>query len=185
MLAQWQWHLTRETYWYSASGTLHKKNHGAVTVRLYWKKILAQWQWHYSRKISEQWQWRYCYKILVKWVTLTREYIGTATVTLNTIKILAQWHFTRDKYCNSESHFIQGRQLISARTFQVCWSILKIFVTQALHASPFMNCALYGSRRHGRDTWLEGANKILPRFLHFLSDSYKIRCTRFARKFVK
>ena len=150
-MAQWQWHLTRETFWHSGNDILLEENSGTVTVTLYSRKILAQWQWPYCCKILKQWQ----------------------------------WHNTREKYCHSEWRFIQGRQLISVRTLQVCWSILEIFVTQAFHAKPFMNCAFYGSRCHERHTWLEGANNIFPRFLHILSDSYKIRRTRCARKFVK
>ena len=102
--------------------------------------------------------------------TLLEKHNGTVTVTLTREKILAQWprHFTREKYWYSVCDFIQGRQLISVRIFQDSWSILVIFVTAALHARPFMNCAFYGSRCNERHILLEGANtKFCPVFYTF------------------
>jgi hypothetical protein len=159
-----QWHFAPEKYWHS--DTLHEKNIGTVT--LYTRKMLAQWQWHFARE-------KYWHSDSE---TLHEKNIGTVTVTLYTRKIVArwQWHLAREKYWHSDSdtlletkhwhgewHFIQGRQLISVRTFQVSRSILEIFVTEAPQARALTNCVFYGSRGHERQTLLVGANKMLPR----------------------
>jgi hypothetical protein len=180
--------LYSKKQWHSDSETLREKHSGTVTMTFYSIKIMAKWQWH----STEEKYWNSDNDTLLEknvgtvTVTVLLQNIGTVTATMTRE---SYWHNDSDtlhekKYFHNEWHFIQGRQLISVRTFQVCWSIMEIFVTQALHARDFTNCAFYGRRCHERHTWLEYANKILPRFLHFLSDSYKLRCTRCSRKFV-
>jgi len=89
-----------------------------VPVKLYSRKIMAQWQWHFTeekywnsdsdtllkknigivtvtlywRKMLQQWQWLYCCKILAQWQRQWLEnHIGTVIMALYTREILSQW----------------------------------------------------------------------------------------------
>ena len=97
-MAQWQWHYSREKVWHSDSDTSLEKKVGTVTVTLYSRNILAQWQWHCS---WESWH--------IDSDTSLEKMFGTVTMTLYSRNILAHWHFTRETYWHRdtlrEKHF--------------------------------------------------------------------------------
>ena len=173
ILAQWQWHFT-------------KKNIGTVTVTLYskkyWhsdsdtllKKILAQWQWHFTQK-------KYWHSDSD---TSLKKNIGTVTVTLYSKKY---WHSDSDtllkKNIGRVTVTLHSRASIHFRPH-----FPRLLVDSGDHRytdSPrdtIHETSVLRSRCHERHTWLKAQNRILPRFLHVLPDSYKIRCNADVRE---
>jgi hypothetical protein len=81
-------------HWHSDRDTLHEKNIGTVTVTLYSRKLMALWQWHFTREkhwhsdsdtLLEKKHWH------IDSDTLLKKINGAVTVTLYSRKILAQW----------------------------------------------------------------------------------------------
>ena len=121
-------------------------------------------------------------------VTLTLDEKHNGTLTLYSRNIMAQWHVTRETFWHSERDALLKKnigtvtvKLHSRASINFRPHFPSLLIDSGDHRytdSPrqtIHNLCVLRSRCHERHTWLKAQNKTLPRFLHILSDSYKIR----------